>query len=573
MIANGSYALIAIVLVGVFVIISITLNTTTLGIIIKRFDQLKNINDNREVTTINSISLNSSLVEAIRISDAMKHLSEFYRIAVMENGTRSINTRGFNRTLDYITDYLSTNTNYHINKTYFHVKTFQLVNNPILFTSINGIITNRTYSTDLSKTEFFYVEYSTAINLTDFITLTVIPNFGCLDEDWISANPSPTDRIVLVKRGICDFIQKAVLATKYHAKSLLLYNDGRSSSRNDPLAISLSQANEIPALSLSFNLGLELINALENPTTNTSVRIIIDVFDKPPFPVGNICADTPTGDVTQTIVIGSHSDSVPVGPGINDNGSGSAANIVLAVALFQTSIYTKSKYRIRFCWWGAEEVGLFGSDFYVKQAKTSTIIGERIIDNIVNLNFDMLGSSNYVFGIYDGQTITKVIHANAIPGSSKVTSLFRDWFNSQKLPWDNTTLGSGSDYASFLAAGVAVGGLTSGANGIKTREQCDRYASFLGHDPYCIPNIAQDPCYHKSCDTIWNLNVFAYEKMIQAAAHVIESLARMDNLKEWLYPTKEIENLKSRYRYKREYNTINEYFELPYVKFLKKIFE
>jgi Zn-dependent M28 family amino/carboxypeptidase len=234
-------------------------------------------------------------------------------------------------------------------------------------------------------------------------------------------------------------------------------------------------------------------------------------------------------------------------------GSGSVANLALAVALarlFQTSTYAKYKYRIRFCWWGAEEIGL---------------LGERLIDNLVNLNFDMLGSPNYVFGIYDGQTIRNATPANAIPGSNKITSLFRDWFNNQKLPWDNSTLGSGSDYVPFLAAGVAAGGLLSGASRIKTKEQCDRYALLLGSDPYCIPNIGQDSCYHKSCDTIWNINVFAYEKMVKAAAYVIESLALIDNLKEWLYPTKEIQRLKSRYGNKREYNSINEYFELPYL--------
>jgi Zn-dependent M28 family amino/carboxypeptidase len=177
----------------------------------------------------------------------------------------------------------------------------------------------------------------------------------------------------------------------------------------------------------------------------------------------------------------------------------------------------------------------------------------------VNLDFDMLGSPNYIFGIYDGQTITNTTPANAIPGSNKITSLFRDWFNSQKLPWDNSTLGSGSDYAPFLAAGIAAGGLLSGASGLKTKEMCDRYALLLGSDPYCIPNIARDPCYHKSCDTIWNINVFAYEKMVKAAAYVIESLARIDNLKEWLYPPREIEK-----RIKREYNSINEHLGLHY---------
>ncbi|CAF1307574.1 unnamed protein product [Rotaria sp. Silwood1] len=130
---------------------------------------------------------------------------------------------------------------------------------------------------------------------------------------------------------------------------------------------------------------------------------------------------------------------------------GSAANLTLAVVLFQISIYIKSKYQVRFCWFSAEEISLLSLIFYVKQVKPSTII-------------------------YTDR--------------------------------------------------------------IKTRDQCDLYASFLGPDSYYIPNIAQDPCYHKSCDTIWNINVFAYEKMIKAAAYFIESLVYMDNLKRMALPNR-----------------------------------
>jgi hypothetical protein len=183
------------------------------------------------------------------------------------------------------------------------------------------MITNRTYSIDLSKAEFFYIVYFTSINLTDFIGLTAIPNVGCSNEDWLNANSSRSGRIALIiKRGVCDFDQKAALAAHYNVKSILIYNDGSSCDRHDPIAISLEQNNELPALFLSFNLGQEFVNALQNPTTDTSARLIINLVDMPPFPVGNICADTPTGDITQTIVVGSHSDTVPDGPGIKDNG-------------------------------------------------------------------------------------------------------------------------------------------------------------------------------------------------------------------------------------------------------------
>lgn len=323
MAAKESYILTIIILIGVCAIISVTLNATTLGVVVKRLNRLENIYDNQPsitTTTSNPIPLNSSLVEAIRINDVMTHLSEFYRIAMMENGTRSTNTTGFNRTLDYITDYLSTHTNYRVQKTYFPIRMFKLENDPIFITSINGTIKNRNYSKNLRIAEFYNVQYSTPINLPDFISLTLIQNFGCSNDDWLNSNPLPTGHVALVKRGMCEFHEKITLAMKYQVKALLIYNDGVSSNRYEPMPIGLDPTNELPILSLSFTLGQELANALENAATNATVRIVIDLADNPPLISANICADTPTGDITQTIVIGSHSDSVPTGPGINDNG-------------------------------------------------------------------------------------------------------------------------------------------------------------------------------------------------------------------------------------------------------------
>ena len=220
-------------------------------------------------------------------------------------------------------------------------------------------------------------------------------------------------------------------------------------------------------------------------------------------------------------------------------GSGTAANLALAVALarlFRTSTYPKYKYRVRFCWWGAEEVGLLGSDFHVKQAKNSTVEGERLSDYLINLNYDMLASPNYFFGIYDGHTARNDTPSQALPGSNKITALFIDWFISQNLPWDYTDFSGRSDYGPFLAEGIVAGGLFTGADETKSQEQRDRYDQMLGQGMGGIPGILTDPCYHLACDSIQNINVFAYEKMVRAAAHVLEFLGQQEDLKTWLYP-------------------------------------
>ena len=298
------------------IIITFILSIATLA----KVDQSKETESTTPPTEPTTTPNNPSLAMAIRIEEAMGHLRELQRIATASNGTRAINTPGFQQTLDYIMSHLAANTDYKINRVNFPVRDFALASNPILISSIGDVLTNYTYSSDLSMAEFYHVKYSTAANFTDFVQLTAIPNAACTDDDWQKATPAPQGRVALLKRGTCLFRDKTALAHKYNVSAILLYNDGSSPDHIPPIEVSLPQNNTLPALFLSFSVGQALADATQDASKNASVKMIIDVKDLPDFLVGNICADTPTGNVTETIVIGSHSDSVPAGPGVNDNG-------------------------------------------------------------------------------------------------------------------------------------------------------------------------------------------------------------------------------------------------------------
>jgi Zn-dependent M28 family amino/carboxypeptidase len=177
----------------------------------------------------------------------------------------------------------------------------------------------------------------------------------------------------------------------------------------------------------------------------------------------------------------------------------------------------------------------------------------------------MLGSPNFMFGIYDGRTAAPNTPATALPGSNKITALFKSWFDEQNLPWDYTDFSGRSDYGPFLAEGIVAGGLFSGADDTKTQEERDRYDQMLGQGKGGIAGAIHDPCYHRACDSIQNINAFAYEKMVQAAAYVLEYLARQNDLRGWLYPSGEIQRLSTRTKQRQVYNSINEYFKLPYL--------
>lgn len=63
--------------------------------------------------------------------------------------------------------------------------------------------------------------------------------------------------------------------------------------------------------------------------------------------------------------------------------------------------------QIVFAFWGAEEIGLRGSQYFVND------LSEAERDNIaLNLNFDMIASPNYVRGVYNGSGVSVPYYIN-----------------------------------------------------------------------------------------------------------------------------------------------------------------
>jgi Zn-dependent M28 family amino/carboxypeptidase len=208
------------------------------------------------------------------------------------------------------------------------------------------------------------------------------------------------------------------------------------------------------------------------------------------------------------IAVGAHLDSVGPGPGINDNGSGSAGILEIAEQMAGVS----SRNRVRFLWFGAEESGLLGSDHYV--ASLSLAQRDRIK---AMLNFDMIASPNFVRFVYDGDNSTGE-GAVGPTGSDQIERMFLDYFGSQGLATAPTPFDGRSDYGPFIEHGIPAGGLFSGAEGIKTAQEASVFGGVAGQ-PY-------DPCYHQGCDTLLNLSNPALEQLGDGAAHATISLAQ-----------------------------------------------
>jgi aminopeptidase S len=211
----------------------------------------------------------------------------------------------------------------------------------------------------------------------------------------------------------------------------------------------------------------------------------------------NLIAEWPAAGSDQVLMAGAHLDSVAEGAGINDNGSGSAAVLEVALAVAEADLQPEK--RLRFAWWGAEELGLVGSGEYVAgltDAELSALSGY--------LNFDMVASPNAGYFVYDDDPA--------------IEAALTEWFTREGIAVEPTNEGDGrSDHAAFDAAGVPVGGLFTGAEGTMTQAQAAQWDGTAG-EPF-------DPCYHQACDGLDNVNTTALDRNADAMAHTIWELS------------------------------------------------
>jgi Zn-dependent M28 family amino/carboxypeptidase len=303
-------------------------------------------------------------------------------------------------------------------------------------------------------------------------------------------------------RGTCTFAIKATNAAIAGASGAIIYNN------IDALLLGTlgSAVVDIPVIGISRTLGEDLRSLIPGGLTmHMETNTVSDIRT-----TRNVIAETAQGDPNHVIVVGAHLDSVVAGPGINDNGSGSAA--ILEVAEVFAAQARETRNKVRFAWWGAEEANLVGSTFYV-----TNLSAEERAQIELNLNFDMIGSPNFVRFVYDGDNSTFPAAPPAVqpgpPGSGAIEQVFVDYFASQGLLNEPTPFNGRSDYGPFITAGIPAGGLFTGAEGLKTAQQAIDYGGSAG--------TQYDPCYHLACDTYANNSNTALDQMSDAVAHAV----------------------------------------------------
>eukprot|EP01094_Clydonella_sp_ATCC50884_P025104 TRINITY_DN6473_c0_g1_i1.p1 TRINITY_DN6473_c0_g1~~TRINITY_DN6473_c0_g1_i1.p1 ORF type:complete len:510 (+),score=100.60 TRINITY_DN6473_c0_g1_i1:244-1773(+) len=474
--------------------------STLVGLVLLGF-ALVNMLITLEAISTSSLSAHD-FAAGISSKNLMKHLRALQDVADANGGSRSVRT-GYNDSLAYIEEQLEKNTNYKIMVQEFQVAFTEQEQDPSLHMVTPNAV-DYTYEVD-----FVGAKYQAS---GDVEAPLIWVEDACDDEDW-GGFPSNTSIAFATIDGKCLYLEKVQEAEKHGALGIVLMNRGGSAlSNNVARSINLKTPVTIPVFSITYPLAVQWNETMQGGdvtirmTSNTSFTYAT---------TSNICADTKAGRSDRVVLIGSHLDSVDAGPGINDNGSGSSSNLEIALEMYKREI--KPHNKVRFCWFGAEEMGKKGSEFYVNSLSDA---GRKNISAM--LNMDMVASPNFFRGVYDGKSVDGTINKEC----AKIEEVFQDWFDQHDLPHEPTEFDSRSDYYAFLLNDIPAGGLFSGAEVKKSEESRSLYGG--------LANSAYDACYHASCDTYDNINQQSLLEMAQACAYVGYKLAEKSDLSSYL---------------------------------------
>lgn len=415
------------------------------------------------------------ITRAVKISQVMNHLKELQDIAD-EHGDRAAGRPGYSASVDYVVEQLE-RAGY----------TPQVQEFPFTYTEENSALSRANPATTWVEGQDFVRNTFDSGTPEGTATGPLVPvdlivpfpadgtsTSGCEAADFAGF---PVGGVALVQRGSCDFSLKALNAQAAGASAVIVTNDGR------PGLVSMigdATGLTIPAVFVASPVGEDLAG-----TPGAQVTVTVDYFAEERTSY-NVFAETGTGDDTNVVMAGAHLDSVQGGAGINDNGTGSAALLETAIQMQRV----EPTNTVRFAWWGAEEDGLLGSEYYV-----ANLSEQEVADIALYLNFDMIGSPNHIYGIYDGDNSSGTAPDGFIPeGSAAIEDVFEQFYDARGLPYQDTDFSGRSDYGPFIAVGIPAGGLFTGAEELKTADEAALYGG--------VPGAAYDPCYHQPCDNL-----------------------------------------------------------------------
>ncbi|KAG8900938.1 hypothetical protein FRB99_005663 [Tulasnella sp. 403] len=503
--------------------------------------------------TIPTISALMSTEPTVDISRILTHLRILDRIVDYHNGTRHAGSSGYKASAGYIENVLKKQGACDsIEKQYFKVPTWSQLSPPRATLHFEDKSRRTPPTVELKEGADYSLVHGPSASFSN-ASVVWLYGYGC---PWVKERSLPLDvsaKVVVIARPSlaysngrtardCSVNDVTLHAHRRGAVALVLAN-GFNDTQLWPLRgiLDVPWTNgtaalpRIPVVSVSWVTGQVLQQHSKlSLTSKTSIELaetfnLLCVWD---------AADS-TSSVPETLLIGAHLDSVPTGPGIVDNGSGLATILEWLVALqkagwnpdgtrsgrsrlknsFGSNTELPKERRVVWAWWGAEELGLLGSQYYVNSLK------EKNENIVASINVDMIASPN---GIPTVINATSAPREDVIGPSLKIQCHLQSGFRklSEAYELANTAMYN-SDEWSFLERGIPAGAIQSGASRIKTEAQRESFGGMAG--------APMDPCYHSLCDTLGNVNVGLLKLMSRVGFRTVTYLMMKPNLKDWLW--------------------------------------
>lgn len=439
------------------------------------------------VVTAPAADFAAALRQRVKVEAMMAHMTKLQEIADANDGNRALGSKGYDASVDYVANALR-DKGFDVQTPEFEVK-IPYADEPAL--TVGG-------AKIAAKPLSFTIGTPPGGVSGPLVPARVEDSPGCTASDYDGLPVAGA--IVLVDRGQCPFGGKQAVAAERGAVALIVANN----EDGDEMGGTLGEETDvkIPVVSITQATAERLRADPADTTLNLHAGVRTER-------TRNVIAQTKTGDASNVVMVGAHLDSVPEGPGINDNGSGVAA--VLETAL-QLGSSPEINNAVRFGFWGAEELGLLGSNNYVQSLDVDSLKNIALY-----LNFDMLGSPNPGYFTYDGDQSAPPDPDHGVPripeGSAGIERTLVSYLNGAGKPAEDIDFDGRSDYDGFTRAGVPAGGIFSGAESKMSDAQAKRWDGQAG-EPF-------DPNYHKASDTLEHVDRTAMDVNGGGVAYIV----------------------------------------------------
>jgi hypothetical protein len=474
----------------------------------------------------------SELVECINTKDLMDHLQAFQDIADANPGPDGMPSRnsgepGYKASVDYVAE-LMTAAGYNVS-----IQTYKFD-----YYAYSGVPT----FSEVSPTAHDYVlgeewgpgqttgstPVGAALQPAGGIilppTATSSSTSGCTAADFSGFTAG---NVALIQRGGCNFGVKVLNAQAAGASGVVIFNEGNPGRTGLTIGSMLDANNNafiptIPVGFTTFAIGEDLLNQFKAGSTPT-VSLSVPAIVKPNTDDYNLIAESKGGDKNHVLVVDAHLDAI-YGAGILDNATGSAA--ILDIAQKMKNVTPVNK--LRFVWFGGEELGLLGSQYYVNNL-TSTQASHIGYD----LDADVFGTPNYIIGILDpaapdffSRTVPETFPNRVYKASQVSRDQSVEFFN--QAGYNHEFLSpNGTDAINFNRIGIPASGLLTGQDCCKSQEEVNLFGGQLGNyegnlgtfDGGCVDNP------FRWCDNIDNVDPANFTLVSKAFANTVARMA------------------------------------------------